>query len=60
VPAVLEKNNDLDCMESAREHKHDSGALFNKTSKARIERDRVQQRNYGVQRHIYDLVYFEA
>jgi hypothetical protein len=47
-------------MEPAREHKHDSRALFNKTSKVRIERSRVQQKNYGVQRHIYGSVYFEA
>jgi hypothetical protein len=37
VSSVLEKNNDLDCVVPAREHKHHSGNLFNRSSEVRIE-----------------------
>jgi hypothetical protein len=38
VPTVLAKNNDLVCVVPAREHNQHPVALFNRSSKVRIEK----------------------
>lgn len=48
MPTVLAKNNDLDCVVPAREHNQHAVALFNRSSKVRIEK----------QEHSRNVVFF--